>query len=143
MITFKQFFENTTWKSGGQHWGQVGDHEFYIANVIKAAQNLPVVSISPNEFKPNINDQSTVDKHAAVMEAGDWDWDKEPILAQEAWVDDKGVHQPPSAMDGNHRVAAAQQAGVKEIKVRWVDDLLEELIEQGDSDTVRPITNSQ
>ena len=142
MVSFKIYYENTTWKSGGQHWGQVGDHEFYIGNVIKAAEKLPVASISPNEFKPNITDQSTVDKHAAVMEVGDWDWDREPILAQEAWVDDKGVQQPPSAMDGNHRVAAAQQAGVKEIKVRWVDDLLEELIEQGDSDTVRPVSKT-
>lgn len=131
--------DNTDWESGGDHWGEVGDHEFYIANVQKAAQSLPTEPTSPDEFKPKINDQSTVDKHAAVMKAGDWNWDKEPILAQKPWTDDKGKQQPPSAMDGNHRVAAAQQAGVSEIKVKWVDELLDQIIKQGDKNTVRPI----
>jgi len=123
--------DNTDWASGGDHWGQVGDHEFYIANVQKAAQSLPTEPISPNLFKPNINSQATVDQHAALMKADRWNWDEEPILAQKPWTDAEGKQQPPSAMDGNHRVAAAQQVGVSEIKVKWVDELLDQLIRKG------------
>ena len=140
MISFKQFLTeaDTDWKSGGDHWGKVGDFEFDVSYVKQAANNLPRVSVHPSEIKYDIVDQPTVDKHAALMKAGDWKWDEEPLLAQKTWVDNKGQQQPISVMDGNHRVAAAIQAGLDEVKIVYVDELLEKIKAEGNKKVVRP-----
>ena len=140
MKTFKQFYESndTAWQSGGDHWGKVGDHEFDVSYVIQRAKDLPRVTINPNDIKHEINDQATVDKHAEVMKSGKWDWNREPLLAQKEWIDDTGKKQPVTVMDGNHRVAAANQAGLSEVVVVWVDDLLEEIKAEGNEKYVRP-----
>jgi len=124
------------WYPDGEHWIKIRDTEIWVKDIIDAITNEPIVKVPPHMFKKKkVHDESGVVKKAMLMKEGKWEWHK-PILSKRIYPG-----KPLIAIDGNHRIAAATLAGLKQVPVIWVDNILSEVLQNKRSD-IMTIRNS-
>ena len=123
------------WYADGEHWIKIRDTEIWVKDIINAITNEAAVTVSPHIFKRNVLDERRVAAVAVLMREGKWEWHN-PILSKRIYPG-----RPSIAIDGNHRVAAAILAGIKEVPVIWVDHIINEVLEDKRSD-IMTIRNS-
>jgi len=123
----KQILESidTQHKVGGDHWGEMKDDEgnsnyVYVKDVIDAAnKTVKTENVPTNKFEePGIARPENVKKYAEDMRQGKWDWNKSGPIYGTLWQGKYGM------FDGNHRLAAAKMAGLKEVPFKNVDNII-------------------
>ena len=121
---------DTGHKVGGEHWGEMKDdqgnsHYVYVKDVIDAANKTEKTINAPvNQFEePGIAKPENVKKYAEVMKNNKWDWNQSGPIYGTIWQGKYGM------FDGNHRLAAAKMAGLKEVPFKNVGAIIDTAIE--------------
>jgi len=110
---------------GGEHWGEMKDsegnsHYVYVKDVIDAANKTVKTEMVPTDKfdKPNTVKPENVKKYAELMKNNQWDWNKSGPIYGTLWQGRYGM------FDGNHRLAAAQMAGLKQVPFKNIDNII-------------------
>lgn len=123
----KQILEavNTAHQVGGDHWGEMKDdegnsHYVYVKDVIDAAnKTVKTENVPTSKFEePGVARPENAKKYAETMKSGQWDWNKSGPIYGTLWQGKYGM------FDGNHRLAAAQMAGLKEVPFKNIDNIV-------------------
>lgn len=86
--------------------------ELYVAAKELSSQYVDVVDVDRFTCR-----ESIIKEYAEIMKAGNWNWDESPILAYRL---DGNI----KLIEGNHRTEAAYEAGISQIPVVFVDDII-------------------
>ncbi len=120
---------DTTHQVGGEHWGEMKDdegnsHYIYVKDVIDAANKTVKTEMAPtNRFeKPGVARPENAKEYAQKMKSGQWDWNKSGPIYGTLWQGKYGM------FDGNHRLAAAQMAGLKEVPFKNIGNIADTAI---------------
>jgi len=120
---------DTEHKVGGEHWAKMGDDEgntnyVYVKDILDAAdKTIKTKIVKTDKFnKPGIAKPKNVKKYADDMKNGNWDWEKSGPIYGDLWEGKYG------AFDGNHRLAAAIEAGLEEVPFKNVGDIISKAI---------------
>ena len=127
----KQILESidTEHQVGGDHWGEMKDDDgnsnyVYVKDVIDAAnKTVKTENVATSGFeKPGIAKPENVKKYAEDMKSNQWDWNKSGPIYGTIWQGKYGM------FDGNHRLAAAQLAGLKQVPFKDVGNIIDTAI---------------
>jgi hypothetical protein len=120
---------DTEHQVGGEHWGEMKDddgesHYVYVKDIIDAAnKTVKTENVNTSEFEnPGIAKPENVKKYAEDMKSNRWDWNKSGPIYGTIWQGKYGM------FDGNHRLAAAQLAGLKQVPFKNVGDIIDTAI---------------
>ena len=82
-----------------------------------AARELPSQYVNVVDADRFTCRESAINEYAEIMRAGNWDWKESPILAYR-------LNESIKLIEGNHRTEAAHEAGILQIPVVFVDDII-------------------
>jgi hypothetical protein len=123
----KSLLENVdTHQVGGNHYGEIkddGGNSYYVhvKDVINAAnKTVKTEDILTKKFeKPGIAKPENVKKYAEDMKNDKWNWKKSGPIYGTIWKGKYGM------FDGNHRLAAAREAGLETVPFKNVGDIID------------------
>lgn len=130
-ILVEQILEavDTEHKVGGDHWGEMKDdegtsHYVYVKDVIDAAnKTVKTETVPTSKFEePGVARPENAKKYAETMKAGQWDWNKSGPIYGTYWQGKYGM------FDGNHRLAAAKMAGLQQVPLKNVGNIIDTAI---------------
>ena len=107
---------------GGEFKDDDGNSNYvYVKDIIDAAnKTVDTIKVPVSKFnKPGVAKEKNAKEYAEIMKRGEWDWDGGNPIYATLWEGKYG------AFDGNHRLAAAIMAGVKEVPVKDVTKIID------------------